>query len=193
MDMTRLRPFGVRAGLCFQAPSIRTARSSIVIVEISTIPPISSASVNCQPISTHMTMPSSTTRFVEANWNASALAEEAPAANSDLAIAIAAYEQDDDAAPSPLASATGRTPPAPSARSMRTRGAHACTAPEIVNPSTSAHHTCHAISSAFCSPSHSVSIAAIAAPVCSIAAARAASGDRSDRAARAPREIGSRG
>ena len=37
-----------------------------------------SASANCQPISTHSTSPSSHTRFVEANWKASALAAEAP-------------------------------------------------------------------------------------------------------------------
>ena len=35
-------------------------------------------SVNCQPIRTHRTRPSSHTRFVEANWNASADAAEAP-------------------------------------------------------------------------------------------------------------------
>ncbi len=60
------------------------------MVAISTRPPTNSASVNCQPISTHETMPSSITRLVEANWNASALAAEAPFASSDLAIATAA-------------------------------------------------------------------------------------------------------
>ena len=46
--------------------------------------------VNCQPISTHSTSPSSHTRFVEANWNASAEAAEAPFWKSDFPIAIAA-------------------------------------------------------------------------------------------------------
>ena len=50
------------------------SRSSTVISTIITIPPTYSATVNCQPISTHKTSPSSHTRFVEANWNASALA-----------------------------------------------------------------------------------------------------------------------
>ena len=48
------------------------------MITISTSPPTNSASVNCQPISTHITMPSSTTRFVELNWKASAEAALAP-------------------------------------------------------------------------------------------------------------------
>ena len=66
------------------------ARSSTVISTIIAIPPMYSASVNCQPISTHRTSPSSQTRFVDANWKASADAAEAPFSNRDLAIAIAA-------------------------------------------------------------------------------------------------------
>ena len=50
----------------------RTAAAARVISTIITIPPTYSASVNCQPISTHRTRPSSHTRLVEANWNASA-------------------------------------------------------------------------------------------------------------------------
>ena len=65
-------------------------RSSSVITTISSRPPISSARVNCQPISSQITIPSSITRFVEANWKASALAAEAPFWKSDLAIATAA-------------------------------------------------------------------------------------------------------
>ena len=57
---------------------------------ISTSPPTSSASVNCQPRKIHITIPSSNTRFVEANWNAIADAKLAPFANIDFAIAIAA-------------------------------------------------------------------------------------------------------
>jgi hypothetical protein len=49
-----------------------------------------SASANCQPMSTHSTSPSSHTRLVEANWNASAEAAEAPFWNRLLAMAIAA-------------------------------------------------------------------------------------------------------
>ena len=54
------------------------------------MPPRYSASVNCQPIRTHRTRPSSHTRLVEANWKASADAAEAPFWNRLLAIAIAA-------------------------------------------------------------------------------------------------------
>ena len=57
---------------------------------IITRPPRYSASVNCQPMSTHSTSPSSQTRFVEANWKASAEAAEAPFWNRLLAIAMAA-------------------------------------------------------------------------------------------------------
>ncbi len=54
------------------------------------MPPMYSASVNCQPSSTQRTRPSSQTRLVEANWNASAVTAEAPFWNRDLAIAMAA-------------------------------------------------------------------------------------------------------
>ena len=57
---------------------------------IITSPPRYWASVNCQPISTHRTRPSSQTRLVEANWKASADAAEAPFWNRLLAIAMAA-------------------------------------------------------------------------------------------------------
>src|SRR5947209_18348432 len=106
----------------------------MVISAITTIPPTNSASVNCHPIRTQSTIPSSNTRLVEANWNASAEAAEAPFWNSDLAIAIAAYEHEDDAAPSPVASATGRGPDPPSARWIRSRGTQAWTIAEIAKP-----------------------------------------------------------
>src|SRR3954463_11592212 len=101
---------------------------------IRTLPPANSASVKRQPSSTHRTSPSSQTRFVEANWNASAETAEAPFWKSDLAIAMAAYEQDDDAAPRPVASATGRTPDPDSACWIRLRGTHAWTIAEIAKP-----------------------------------------------------------
>ena len=46
--------------------------------------------MNCQPMKIQMTIPSSKTRFVDANWNAIAEAKLAPFANIDFAIAIAA-------------------------------------------------------------------------------------------------------
>ena len=57
---------------------------------IITTPPRYSASVNCQPIRTHSTRPSSHTRLVEANWKASADAAEAPFWKRLFAIAMAA-------------------------------------------------------------------------------------------------------
>jgi hypothetical protein len=105
------------------------------------MPPTNSASVNCQPISTQRTRPSSQTRFVEANWKASAVIAEAPLAKSERAIAIAAYEQEDEAAPSPVAFAIGAKPVPDSAPSIRARGTQAWTMPEIAKPITSAHQT----------------------------------------------------
>ena len=75
---------------CASSRGDTNRRSSTVISTISTSPPMNSANVNCQPIRTQSTTPSSNTRFVEANWKASAEAADAPFENSDLAIAIAA-------------------------------------------------------------------------------------------------------
>src|SRR5437899_12706637 len=66
-------------------------------------PPANSASANCQPISTIKMMLSSATRFVDANSKAIAAVKSAPLRKIDLASATAAYEHDDDAAPSPVA------------------------------------------------------------------------------------------
>jgi hypothetical protein len=57
---------------------------------IITRPPTYSATVNCQPSSTHRTRPSSQTRFVEANWKASVATADAPFWKIDLPIATAA-------------------------------------------------------------------------------------------------------
>ena len=50
----------------------------MAIKAIITMPPMNSATVNCQPSRTQRTSPSSQTRFVEANWKASAATAEAP-------------------------------------------------------------------------------------------------------------------
>jgi hypothetical protein len=78
------------ARACRSRRGLTNTRNSTVISAIITIPPTYSAAVNCQPISTHSTSPSSHTRLVDANWNASADAALAPFWNSDLPIAIAA-------------------------------------------------------------------------------------------------------
>ena len=64
-------------------------------------PPTNSATANCQPISTTSTMPSSRTRLVDANMKIIAVVKSAPFWKSDFAIAVAAYEQDDDTMPKP--------------------------------------------------------------------------------------------
>ncbi len=53
-------------------------------------PPTNSAAVNCHPISTASTMPSSITRLVEANMKTMADMKSAPFWKRDLAIAAAA-------------------------------------------------------------------------------------------------------
>ena len=57
---------------------------------IRTAPPTNSASVKRQPSRIQSTSPSSQTRLVDANWNASADEAEAPFWKRDFAIATAA-------------------------------------------------------------------------------------------------------
>jgi len=83
------------------------------MIAIKTRPPIHSAAVNCQPISTHRMTPSSSTRFVEENKNARLGTSAAPFLKSVLLIAAAAYEHDELAAPNPVASAISRIPSRP--------------------------------------------------------------------------------
>ena len=108
------------------------------------------------PESTQSTSPSSQTRFVEANWNASAQAALAPFWNRDLAIATAAYEHDEDAAPSRSPghrrrTAAGKRPLDALARNPRLHDG------VIAKPSTSAHQTSQAIRKLSAEPSPIVS------------------------------------
>ena len=66
-------------------------------------PPRNSATVNCQPRRNTIMIPSSMTRFVEANSKAIAAVKLAPFRKMDRASATAAYEHEEDAAPSPQA------------------------------------------------------------------------------------------
>src|ERR1035438_6262373 len=59
-------------------------------------PPTNSLTANCQPISTTSTMPSSITRLVEANMNTVAATKSAPFTKRDFAIALAAYEHEEE-------------------------------------------------------------------------------------------------
>src|ERR671931_1214158 len=83
------------ASACVRASSsnrrVTKSRNPSHISAIRIRPPSSSASVNRHPMKTQITIPSSKTRFVEANWNAIAEAKLAPFANIDFAIAIAAF------------------------------------------------------------------------------------------------------
>ena len=103
-------------------------------------------------MSTHSTRPSSQTRLVDANWNASAEAADAPFWNRLLPMAMAAYEHDEEAAPSPVAVAMGFKPPPERAFWMRSRGTHAWTTAEMKKPKTSAHQTSQPIRNASRSP-----------------------------------------
>ena len=66
-------------------------------------------------------IPSSTTRFVEAISKAMAAVKLAPLRNNDRASATAAYEQDDDAAPRPVADVRFRGWSLPSSRTIASR------------------------------------------------------------------------
>ena len=69
---------------------VRNSRNAVAMITIMMGPPVNSAAVNCQPISSARITPSSMTRFVEAISNAIAAVKPAPFLNSDLASATAA-------------------------------------------------------------------------------------------------------
>ena len=81
-------------------------------------PPMNSAAANGHPNNTAMMMPSSITRFVDANWNTMAAVKSAPFRKSDRARATAAYEHDDEAAPKRLARMMERGESSPSSRTI---------------------------------------------------------------------------
>ena len=101
-------------------------------------PPANSARVNCQPMSSHSTMPSSATRLVEANMKTMAAVKSAPRWNSDLARALAAYEHEELAMPRSELRVRAAGPCRPMTRCIWPRDTKACTAPESPKPSTSA-------------------------------------------------------
>jgi hypothetical protein len=83
-------------------------------------------------------MPSSITRLVEANWKAIDAVKLAPRRNSVRANATAAYEQEEEAAPSPAAIASVRGESSGSRRRSSPFVTTACTAPESAKPGISA-------------------------------------------------------
>ena len=128
------------------------SRSSSAISAIITMPPRYSASVNCQPIRTHSTSPSSQTRFVEANWKASARRGrgallEQRLGDRDRRVGARRRRGAERGRERDRPRAAAR-----SEASMRSRGTHACTIAEIAKPRTSAHQTSQAIRSASTTP-----------------------------------------
>src|SRR5207248_8231140 len=100
--------------------------------------PTNSPRVNCQPSTSAITIPSSTTRFVDASSNTIAAVKSAPLRNSVRASATEAYEQDDDAIPSAVAVASELGESSGRSRSTRSFGTSAWTIADSRNPSTSA-------------------------------------------------------
>ena len=113
-----------------------------------TTPPENSAAVNCQPIRTARMMPSSITRFVEANSNAIAAVKSAPFRKIERASATAAYEQEDDAAPSSVAMLKERGESSGRSRVISDLETTAWTTPESVKPRIRAHRISQVIPAA---------------------------------------------
>jgi len=90
MLVAGVRALGVLARVLLEAALTQTDAAARPSRTIRISPPMNSAAANCQPIRTQSTIPSSNTRFVEANWKASAEAADAPFWKRLLAIAIAA-------------------------------------------------------------------------------------------------------
>ena len=101
-------------------------------------PPTNSASANSKPISSHSTMPSSTTRLVLAIMNTIAAVKSAPRANNVLARAEDAYEQDELMTPKKDDFARVRGRWLPRAACISVRDTNAWTAPDNAKPRTSA-------------------------------------------------------
>ena len=83
-------PVRLLPGLAQRACPAGTAGTRTASTTIMIGPPVNSASVNCQPISSARMTPSSMTRLVEAISNAIAAVKFAPLRNSERASATAA-------------------------------------------------------------------------------------------------------
>ncbi len=85
---SRLALRRLRAASSSFAGKIRGASSTNRVIMM--VPPTNSASANCQPMSSHRMIPSSSTRLVLANMNTIEAVKSAPRWNSDLLRALAA-------------------------------------------------------------------------------------------------------
>src|SRR6266568_3136218 len=147
-SITPTRPLSACCRAACTSGGFSRARNSSASSTIISGPPTNSAAVNCQPSSTARMMPSSMTRLVEANSKAMALVKSAPLRNTDRAIATAAYEQEEEAAPSPQAIESERGESSGSSRPISALETTAWTAPEIAKPRISAHRISHAMAAA---------------------------------------------
>src|SRR5262245_2804941 len=126
--------------LCFRKSRNASARMTII-----SGPPTNSPRTNCHPSSSQMMIPSSITRFVEANSKAIAAVKFAPLRNSDRARATEAYEQEDDAAPRPEATRRVFGESSGSRRRISRLETTAWTTAESAKPRISAQRTSHVI------------------------------------------------
>ena len=117
-------------------------------------PPTNSAAMNCHPIRTNRTRPSSRTRLVEANMNTMAVMKSAPFAKSDFDIAEAAYEHEDETIPKPAALPTALGERVPRAACIRSFETKAWTMPDSVNPRINAQRVSHSMKKASRSERH---------------------------------------
>src|SRR4051812_19309169 len=129
------------------------SRNASATITIMIGPPTNSASVNRQPIKRARMMPSSTTRLVEAISKAMAALKDAPLRNSDRASATAAYEQDEEAAPRPVAQARERGESPARNRVTWSRRTTGCTTPDRKKPRISGQRISHPIAPAIRSAS----------------------------------------
>ncbi len=98
---------------------------------------------------------------MDAISNAMAAVKLAPLRNNERARATAAYEHDDDAAPSPVAAANVRGRPSPSTRTIESRRTTACTTAERAKPRISAHSISQVIETVMPSACRTASHAAV--------------------------------
>src|SRR2546421_4917043 len=148
---TSIRPRRPRSA-CSRASSTscgrRVHRKSSARIRIMSTPPANSAPRNGQPSRISRISPSSKTRLVEANSKTMAAGKLAPLRKSERAIATAAYEQDDDAAPRSVAIPRLRGESDPRVRATALRETRVCTMADRRNPSASGQRTSQSMSKA---------------------------------------------
>ena len=100
-------------------------------------PPTNWATANCQPNKTTITTPISITKLVEANMKTLTATKSAPFTKSDLDMAVAAYEHDDESIPKAVARPTAGRWWSPNLARIGSRLTKAWTAPESPKPKMS--------------------------------------------------------